>query len=121
MLTALRATLGAVAFLTFAPDALGHAFLDHAAPAVGSTIHAAPAAIRIWFTQEIEPAFSTIKVVDAKGNVIASSDKAVDPSDRTLLRLPIPALSPGTYRVLWRVLSIDSHVTEGDFTFDLAP
>jgi len=121
MSSTLRAALGLAAFLTLASGALAHAFPDHASPAVGSTVRTAPAAVRIWFTQELEPAFSTIKIVDAKGNVIASSDKAVDASDRTLLRLPVPPLPPGTYRVVWRVLSVDSHVTEGDFTFNVAP
>ena len=117
----LRAALGLATLLTFASETFAHAFLDHAAPAVGSTVRTAPAAISAWFTQELEPAFSTIKVLDANGNVVAASDKAVDPADRTLLRVPVPALPPGTYRVVWRVLSVDSHVTEGDFTFVVAP
>jgi len=109
------------ALVAIGSSAHAHAFLDHARPAVGSTVRSPPQAIRIWFTQEIEPAFSTIKVLDPKGNVIAASDKAVDPSDRTMLNLPVPSLAPGTYRIVWRVLSIDSHMTEGDFTFDVAP
>ena len=117
----LRGVAGLVAFVTCVSGALAHAFLDHAAPAVGSTVRTAPSAIRVWFTQALEPAFSTIKVVDAKGNVIASSNKAVDASDRTLLRLPVPPLPAGTYRVVWRVLSVDTHVSEGDFTFEIAP
>jgi methionine-rich copper-binding protein CopC len=117
----LRILVGFAALVTFASGALGHAFLDHAAPAVGSTVRTAPAAVKIWFTQQLEPAFSTIKILDAKGNVVASSNKAVDASDRTLLSLPVPTLTPGTYRVVWRVLSVDTHVSEGDFTFDIAP
>jgi methionine-rich copper-binding protein CopC len=117
----LCAALGLAAFVTFASGALAHAFPDHAEPAVGSTMRTAPAAVSIWFTQELESAFSTIKVVDAQGNVVASSDKAVDATDRTLLRVPLPPLSPGKYRVVWRVLSVDSHVTEGDYTFAIAP
>jgi methionine-rich copper-binding protein CopC len=121
MSSTLRAALALAALLTLATGALAHAFPDHAVPAVGSTVRTAPTSVRIWFTQELEPAFSTIRVVDAKGDVVASSDKAVDASDRTLLRLDVPALSPGTYRVVWRVLSVDSHVTEGDYKFDVAP
>jgi methionine-rich copper-binding protein CopC len=34
-----------------------------------------------------------------------------------LLRLTLPLLPAGTYRVMWRVLSIDADVTEGSFTF----
>jgi copper resistance protein C len=104
-----------------ASSAFAHAFLDRAVPAVGSTVHGAPTSIRVWFTQDIEPAFSTIKLQDAKGGELAAADKAVDPSDRSLMQLPVPPLRPGTYRVKWRVLSIDSHVTEGDFTFNVAP
>ena len=109
------------ALIVVAMGALAHAFVDHAVPAVGSTVHDSPVEVMVWFTQELEPAFSTIKVEDGKGNAVASADNAVDPSTRTMLRLPLPPLAPGKYRVVWRVLSIDSHVTKGDFTFDVAP
>jgi methionine-rich copper-binding protein CopC len=33
----------------------------------------------------------------------------------------VPSLSGGRYRVIWRVLSIDTHVTKGEFHFDVAP
>ena len=82
------------ALVAIGSNAHAHAFLDHARSAVGSTVHGPQQAIRIWFTQEIEPAFSTIKVLDSKGNVIAASDKAVDPSDRTLLQLPVRCSRP---------------------------
>ena len=101
--------------------AFAHAFVDHALPAVGSTVHASPGEIKIWFTQELEPAFSSIKVEDGTGKVIANANRAVDPAVPTLLRLALPPLAPGKYRVIWHVLSIDSHVTEGDFTFNVAP
>jgi methionine-rich copper-binding protein CopC len=104
-----------------ASGVIAHAFLDHASPAVGSKVHASPTSVRVWFSQNLEPAFSSIKIEDAKGNPIAAADKAVDPSDRTMLRVSVPALAPGSYRVVWRVLSIDSHVTTGDFTFEIAP
>ena len=33
----------------------------------------------------------------------------------------IPDLPPGTYKVIWRVLSVDTNRTEGDFTFRVGP
>jgi len=30
-------------------------------------------------------------------------------------------LKPGKYKVVWRVTSVDTHVTHGDFTFDVSP
>ncbi len=45
--------------------AYAHAFLDHASPAIGSALAASPPEVRIWFTQELEAAFSGIEVSDA--------------------------------------------------------
>lgn len=109
-----------LAALAMAPRAFAHAFLDHASPAVGSTVHGPPAEVRLWFTQELEPAFSTIEVFDKSGARVDRKDKPLDRADATLLKVSLPPLAPGTYRVRWRVLSVDEHVTEGDFTFDVA-
>jgi methionine-rich copper-binding protein CopC len=38
-----------------------------------------------------------------------------------MLRVSLPALPAGRYTVAWRVLSVDSHVTEGTFSFRVAP
>ena len=48
-------------------------------------------------------------------------DSTTDDADPTSLRVTLPPLAPGRYRVSWRVLSIDTHVSQGDFTFDVAP
>ncbi len=101
--------------------AYAHAFLDHAAPAVGSTVRTPPAQVKLWFTQQLEPAFSTLRVVDQSKKRIDRGDAKVDPGDPRILEVSVPALAPGRYRVVWRVLSADTHVTEGDFTFDVTP
>jgi methionine-rich copper-binding protein CopC len=101
--------------------ARAHAFLDHATPAVGSKVRAPPAQVKLWFTQELEPAFSTVEVLDTNGNRVDKADVKVDSADPMVLQVSLAALPPGTYRVKWRVLSVDTHVTEGDFTFDVAP
>lgn len=103
------------------PEAGAHAFLDHAAPAVGSAIYGSPAQVRLWFTQELEPAFSTVQVLDRIGRQVDKQDKLVDRANPVLLQVSLPELAPGRYRVVWRALSVDTHVTEGDFTFDVVP
>jgi hypothetical protein len=110
-----------LAALAFPAAVLAHAFLDRAAPAVGSTIHGAPAEVRLRFSQELEPAFSTVRVYDHSGRQIDRGDEHLDPGDTTLLKVSLPPLAPGIYRVVWRVLSVDTHVTEGDFTFEVTP
>jgi copper resistance protein C len=96
--------------------AFGHAFLDHAAPRVGSTVTPAPKEVVLWFTQKLEPAFSSIDVRNEQGAAV-SAGKATVVGDRTQLRVPLKSLPPGTYKVIWRVLSVDTHRTQGDFTF----
>jgi methionine-rich copper-binding protein CopC len=104
-----------------ASNAGAHAFLDHATPAVGSTVHGSPSQVKLWFTQQLEPAFSSAQVLDKSGKRIDKADAKVDPGDAAILQVSLPQLAPGTYKVTWRVLSVDTHVTEGDFTFDVAP
>jgi methionine-rich copper-binding protein CopC len=104
-----------------APAVQAHAFLDHASPAVGSTVPTAPETVTMWFTQELEPAFTTATVTDASGNTVDTGPAQVDPKDPTELRVPLKKLSHGTYTVSWHALSVDTHTTTGHFTFEIKP
>jgi methionine-rich copper-binding protein CopC len=117
-LSRLLAFASAMMFVSLAG---AHAFLDHATPAVGSAVRASPAQVKLWFTQKLEPAFSSVRVLDRRGKQVDKGDSQVDRADATLLHVSLPQLATGTYRVTWRVLSVDSHVTEGDFTFNVIP
>jgi copper resistance protein C len=94
-----------------------HAFLDHADPRVGSTVHAAPPALTLWFTQDLEPAFSSVEVRNASGARVDSGKASFDAEGRNVMRIALKPLSPGTYTVSWRVLSVDTHTTQGTFSF----
>jgi methionine-rich copper-binding protein CopC len=114
----MRALFALLALLPLAASpASAHAFLDHASPAVGSAVQRLPSIISLWFTQELEPAFSTVSVVDQSGARVDAADAAVDAKDATLLHASLKPLPPGTYKVMWRVVSVDTHATEGTFTF----
>jgi methionine-rich copper-binding protein CopC len=99
--------------------ASAHAHLDHASPAVGSTVASAPKEVALWFTEALEPKFSSIEVRDAKGAAVQAGKAVLDPSNSAELRVPLKPLAPGTYKVIWRVLSVDTHRTQGDFTFSV--
>jgi methionine-rich copper-binding protein CopC len=115
----LIAPLAAVLLLvvSISPPALAHAFPDHSVPAVGGTLAQSPAEVRIWFTQKLEPSFSTIEVLDASGARVDQGDTKVDAQDPTLLRVSVKPLAAGTYNVVWHVVSVDTHTTEGNFSF----
>jgi methionine-rich copper-binding protein CopC len=44
-------------------------------------------------------------------------DVHLDRSNHALLRISLQPLQAGTYKVMWRVGSVDTHVTKGSFTF----
>jgi methionine-rich copper-binding protein CopC len=98
-----------------------HAFLDRAEPKVGAVIKVAPTEVKAWFTQKLVVAFSDIQVLDAAGKEVDKRDKRLDKSDQALLMVSIPPLKAGNYKVVWKAVSVDTHVTHGDFSFEISP
>ena len=107
--------------LVWVPLAAAHASLVRTIPDAGSAVRESPAKVRLSFSGPLEPAFSTVEVLDGSGKRVDKGDPQVDGNDRQLLQVSVPHLPVGTYRVMWRVLSVDRHVAKGDFTFNIAP
>jgi methionine-rich copper-binding protein CopC len=93
--------------------AQAHAFLDYANPRVGSTVASSPGQVTLHYTQKLEPKFSSASVRNAAG---ARVDQGSSVSG-SVMRVGVKALPPGTSRVQWRVLSVDTHTTQGSFSF----
>lgn len=96
--------------------AAAHAVLDHASPRIGSTVPAAPREVSLTFTQNLEPAFSKVQVTDAKGTRVDLGEPQISGHIMNVALKPLP---PGTYRVHWHVLSVDTHTTDGSFSFSV--
>ncbi len=109
----------AVALALTASVAFAHAILDHAEPPVGRTVQQAPTAVRLWFTQRLEP-FSRAQVFDAADKEVDRGDCHVDPKDPTELVVSLAPLGAGTYKVVWHVVSVDGHLTTGSHSFKVA-
>ena len=99
--------------------ALAHAFLDHASPAVGSAVSTAPAAVTLWFSQDIEPAFSSVTVTNQSGQRVDLGNVQVPQGAPAELQVGLRPLPPGSYTVSWHVVSVDTHRTEGSFQFSI--
>jgi len=104
-----------------APAALAHAYLDRTSPGAASTVRGSQGEVKLWFSHALAPAFSSVRVHDKGGKQVDRKDTRVDPAESKLLRVTLPPLAPGAYRVVWRVLSADGHVTRGEFSFEVAP
>ena len=91
-----------------------HAFLDHASPLVGSTVASGPREVSLTFTQNLEAAFSSVEVTGPNG---ARVDAGKPQISGNTMHVGLKAAGPGSYHVRWHVLSVDTHKTEGNFTF----
>jgi copper resistance protein C len=109
-------TVAFAATLALAAPASAHAFLDHAEPPVGSSMQEAPRQLSLWFTEDLEPAFSGVTITDAQGHAVNAGKTQVDSHNRRLMHVPLKVLGPGSYRVNWHVLSVDTHRTQGNYS-----
>jgi methionine-rich copper-binding protein CopC len=74
----------------------------------------------VWFTEQLDAAFSTLEVLNERGERVDNGPPQTAESNPDMLLVHLKSIGPGTYRVTWRVLSMDTHVTEDDFTFQVA-
>jgi copper transport protein len=97
-----------------------HAVLARSEPPPNARLAAAPAEIRLWFTEPVEPAFSAIELRDSQGRVVAAAPGQVDATDPHQLYMQPGALAEGLYTVVWRnVSAADGHHSEGSFPFTI--
>lgn len=123
MHTVLKATcLAALVSLGATAPGFAHAFLDHAVPAVGGTVSAAPGELTLSFSEGVELAFSHVELTSAEGAAIPVGKPSFGGDGQTTLHVKVArALKPGTYIVHWRVVSVDTHKTSGTYKFTVAP
>jgi methionine-rich copper-binding protein CopC len=80
-----RLFLTAMGVLVVAQTGWAHAFLDHAEPAVGSTVHGSPTAVRIWFTEKLELRFANSRLSMSPGGKLITETRASGVGDPALL------------------------------------
>jgi hypothetical protein len=101
------------AFILGTAAAHAHAYLDRANPRVGSAVRTSPGEVTLWFSQNLEPSFSTATVSNSSGARVDQGARVAG----SIIHVRVRSLPPGSYRVNWRVLSVDTHTTEGSFSF----
>jgi methionine-rich copper-binding protein CopC len=97
--------------------AFAHAFLQHASPSAGETLKP-PKEVTLQFTESLEPAFSGVDVTDASGRNVEAAKVVTNEGAMRVLLMP---LAPGSYRVGWHAVSVDTHRTEGSYRFIVKP
>ena len=102
--------------IAIASAAWAHSFPEQESPAAGETVAIPPANVTIKYDAPIEKLFDALHVLDAGGQDKAAGAPQVS-ADGHELSVPVAALGPGQYTVKWRVVCVDTHHTEGSYTF----
>ena len=113
----IRIALSLLFAIAMTAPACAHAFLQHAVPGAGQML-AAPKEISLTFSEKLEPSLSGAGVMDAAGHDVSGLSATVKDAEITVA---LPPLKPGLYHVTWHAVSVDSHRTEGGYTFTVTP
>ena len=111
-----------VALLTVlapAQHASAHAILLTSAPAPSAVLDQSPTEIALFFNEFVDTVFGKIRILDSSGNDVQTVKPIRDASNQSIVRAPILPLEPGTYVVIWRIASSDSHPVQGSFSFQI--
>lgn len=104
--------------LVAAPRAEAHAVLNSSQPEDGATLQRSPDDVVLAFSEPIDEAASSIRVLDTQGRSVGVGKATTLAGDQKKFRLKVSPLSNNVYIVTWRVLSrIDLHVTGGTLAF----
>jgi methionine-rich copper-binding protein CopC len=111
----------AVLFSLAALPASAHAFLTRADPAVGSHLSQIPTALTLFYTEGVEAPFCTVTVTAPDGTAVQTGVVQAVPGQPAALSVPLHITAAGTYHVAWHATAVDTHKTQGSFTFTIAP
>lgn len=99
-----------------ASSVFAHAHLKSQSPAADSTV-SAPAELRLVFSEGVEATFTKV-TLSKDGNNVPVKSLATEGSDKkTLVVTPQAPLTAGAYKVEWHAVSVDTHKSEGAYSF----
>ena len=97
-------------------SAFAHAHLKSELPAADSTV-SAPKELRLVFSEGVEAQFTQVKVSNGAAAVEINSIATAPGDQKTLIVTPKQPLTAGTYKVEWHAVSVDTHKSEGAYSF----
>jgi hypothetical protein len=110
-----------ISALLLPSSVLAHARLVKSEPARHAALDAPPRAVRLWFSERLEPSFAHLTVTDAQGRAMDDGSAKVAADDPKELSVELSDLPPGTYTVTYDVLSVDGHKVKQSFPFTVKP
>lgn len=118
------ASLTLFASLATATSAFAHAHLESQLPAADSTVASAKE-LRLTFSEGVEEKFTKISITSTAGGkteIETPPTVSTDPADKKILIVtPAAPLAAGQYKVEWHAVSVDTHKSEGSYSFTVSP
>src|SRR5215207_2871839 len=106
--------------LLFAANVAAHAILVQSTPAPGSTVATAPPELVLEFTEELDPQFSSVQLLNSANQVVNPGPGRVEPGTSRMLRLVLQALPQDSYIAVFKARSaVDGHINEGNVPFGI--
>jgi methionine-rich copper-binding protein CopC len=123
MHTILKSTLFVGVFgLISSGQAIAHAHLVSAMPAISGIVAVSPTELELKFSEALNLKFSGVNVVGPDKATIGTGVASLAEGNKSILVVPLSAtLAAGTYTVDWHVLSKDGHKIRGSYTFTVKP
>lgn len=94
-----------------------HAIMVRSSPEKDSTISQSPSQVDIWFNEKVRSAHKSLAVINSSGKRMDNKDIQQETLDPSHILISIPDLPSDTYTVRYRVISADTHVVSGKFSF----
>ena len=104
--------------MSIAGVASAHSFPESQTPSAGQKLASAPAEVTINFDAPIEKLFAKLEVTGADGRDEAAGAPQISDDGRHM-SVKVASLKPGDYTVKWAVVGIDTHHTQGSYTFSI--
>lgn len=98
---------------------MAHAALVKSDPPRRATLTSPPKHIQLWFNEKIEGAYASVIVKDSQQNIVTTNNPESIADDPKSILLNLPELEHGRYTVHYRVMSVDGHVIESNFDFNV--
>ena len=99
--------------------AAAHPVLLDSTPKADTAV-VAPRRLVLRFNGRVEPRLSPVTLVGGPrhARLVLRPERSEQPE---ILTYSLPLLEPGSYRVEWKVLSVDGHLTNGVLRFAVVP
>ncbi len=108
--------------VALAPAASAHAVLEATTPSAGETVATAAQVrqVELRFDEPVSITLGSVKVLAADGTRVDLGQVSHPGGDGHRVAVAVrSSLSVGSYLVVWRVVSADSHPVDGSFTFSI--